>query len=159
MNFLGKCFLFFSISFGMVVHTTYANELTPKELNTKLFFAAKGGFLPAVKQLIEMGADVNSTQASNETPLHAAASTGRLNIVKLLKSKGAKDNPRTLTGWVPLHHAVRFGHVQVVNYLLTKGTPLYIRTNQGQTVFDLAKATKNQRMINLLEYWRKKPRK
>ncbi len=157
MNFFGKCFILLFLS--MLLNTSYANTLSPKELNTKLFYAAKGGFLATVKQLIGMGADVNSARASKETALHAAASTGKLNIVKLLRKEGAKPNPKTQTGWVPLHHAVRFGHVQVVNYLLSTGTPLYVRTHQRKTVFDLAKATKNKRMMNLLEQWRKKPRK
>lgn len=157
MTFFGKCFVILFL--GMILNSSYANKLSPKELNIKLFYASKGGFLPTVKQLIEMGADVNSAQASKETPLHAAASTGKLNILKLLRKEGAKPNPKTQTGWVPLHHAVRFGHVQVVNYLLSTGTPLYVRTHKRKTVFDLAKATKNQRMINVLEQWRKKPRK
>lgn len=157
MKFFGKCF--FILLLSMAFSASYANKLSPKELNVKLFYATKGGLLPSVKQLIEMGADVNSAQASNETPLHAAAAIGRLDIMKLLKKEGAKANPRTRTGWVPLHHAVRFGHVQVVNYLLSTGTSLYIRTHKRKTVFDLAKATKNKRMINLLEQWRKKPRK
>jgi ankyrin repeat protein len=106
-----------------------------------------------------MGADVNSAQSSKETPMHAAASTGKLNVVKLLRQKGAKTDPRTSAGWIPLHHAVRFGHVQVVNHILATGTPLYLRTNSGQNVFDLAKATKNQRMINLLETWKKRPKR
>ena len=128
------------------------------ELNTKLFYASKGGYLQSVKQLVEMGADVNSFQGSRETPQHAAASTGKLNVIQFLRQKGAKKSPRTTTGWIPLHHAVRFGHVQVVNYLLSTGSPLYLRTNSGQNVFDLAKATKNQRMINVLEAWKKRPR-
>ncbi|MEE9303826.1 MAG: ankyrin repeat domain-containing protein [Thiotrichaceae bacterium] len=133
--------------------------LSKGELNTKLFYASKGGYLQTVKQLIEMGADVDSTQSSKETSLHAAASTGKLDVVKYLRQKGAKQNPRTRTGWIPLHHAVRFGHVQIVNYLLSTGTPLYLRTNMGQNVFDLAKATKNQRMLNVLEGWKKRPKR
>jgi ankyrin repeat protein len=144
---------------GISLSVANANQLSPTQLNTKLFYACKGGFIQTAEQLIKSGANVNSTQASRETPLHAAASTGKLNIIKMLKRKGAKPNPRTRTGWVPLHHAVRFGHIHVVNYLLSSGVPLYIRTHQGKSVFDLAKATKNQRMINLLEQWKKRPRR
>ncbi len=152
------CLLSITLSFYSA--NTFANpQLSKQALNTKLFYAAKGGYEQTVKQLIEMGADVNSAQSSKETPMHAAASTGKLNVVKLLRQKGAKTDPRTSAGWIPLHHAVRFGHVQVVNHILATGTPLYLRTNSGQNVFDLAKATKNQRMINLLETWKKRPKR
>lgn len=139
---------------GILYGTSYADQFRQEQLNTSLFYASKAGPAYTVEELIEKGADVNSVQIDNETPLHAAAATGKINVIKVLKARGATSNPRTSSGWVPLHHAVRFGHEQVVSYLLSTGTSLYIQTFSHRTVFDLAEATKNQRMINVLEYWR-----
>lgn len=134
------------------------SEFTQHELNIKLFNAAKGGYTHTCEQLIDMGADVNYRNQTSEYPLHAAASTGQLAIIKLLKRMGAKDNPRTVNGWIPLHHAVRFGHVQIASYLLATGAPLYLRTADGKSVFDIAEATGDQHMINVLQGWKLSPR-
>ncbi|HEC05109.1 MAG TPA: ankyrin repeat domain-containing protein [Thiothrix sp.] len=149
---------FLAIVFYTLFSSGFAVEYSQEELNIKLFHASKGGYIATVKQLVEMGADVNSSTASKETALHAAASTGKLDVIKFLRQKGAKANPRTVTGWIPLHHATRFGHIDVVNYLIATGTPMYIRTQSGQNVFDLAKATKNEAMLNVLENWKRRPK-
>jgi hypothetical protein len=124
------------------------------DLSRSLFYAARGGYIDAARNLVEQGANVNYTNASNETPMHAAAATGKLGMIQFLMSKNAKLQPRTRQNWIPLHHAVRFGHVHVANYLLAHGSPLYLRTSSGQSVFDLAKVMNNQRMIHLLDSYR-----
>ncbi|MCK5726522.1 MAG: ankyrin repeat domain-containing protein [Thiotrichaceae bacterium] len=124
-------------------------------LDKSLFYAARGGNITAVKQLLARGANINSFTYDRETPLHAAASTGRIHVVKLLLRKGAIPNPKTRSAWIPLHHAVRFGHVATVNYLLSKGAPLYQKTGHGQTVFDITEVTKNKYMMHVLNGWRR----
>lgn len=125
------------------------------ELSEELFIAVHLGYLPVVVDLVQRGANVNHINAARETPMHGAAARGHLHIVQYLRSHRAHLNPRTVQNWLPLHHAVRFGHEHVASYLLAHGAPLYSRTRLGQTVFDIAKSTRNARMINLLERYRR----
>lgn len=126
--------------------------------NDSLFYAARAGLYSSVAHLINQGANVNYTNLSRETPMHAAASKGHLNVMQLLRSKGARHDVRTSGNWMPLHHAVRFGHVRAAQYLLHLGTPLYARTRDGKTVFDIAQATRNQAMIHFLDNFRRNRR-
>jgi ankyrin repeat protein len=128
---------------------------TPRELSEALFLAAHLGHMPSIVDLVQRGANVNYANANRETPMHAAAARGHLNVIQFLMSRRAHMNPRTVQNWIPLHHAVRFGHVPVVHYLLSRRAPIYSRTRGGQTVFDIAKSTRNQQMINLLERYRR----
>ncbi len=136
--------IFFTLSAG----PTHADN------SEKLFFAARAGTYESVHDLIGQGANVNYGNLSRETPMHAAASKGHLEVMRLLQANGARHDRQTSGKWMPLHHAVRFGHVQVAKYLLELGTPLYVRTQDGKTVFDIAQGTKDKVMLNFLEGWR-----
>ena len=87
--------------------------------------------------------------------MHAAASKGKVDILHYLYSKGARLNSQTINGWLPLHHAVRFGHVRAAQYLIQIGSPVYASTKDNITVFDIAYATRNGAMINLLRHYQR----
>jgi len=129
---------------------------TQRELSEALFIAAHLGHMPSVVDLVQRGANVNYANASRETAMHGAAARGHLQVIQYLKSRRGNINARTTENWIPLHHAVRFGHAHIANYLLAHGAPLYMRTRTGQTVFDIAQGTKDQRMMNLLERYRRR---
>ncbi|MCH2038713.1 MAG: ankyrin repeat domain-containing protein [Rickettsiales bacterium] len=85
-------------------------ELYIKKLGIKfvqdtgaLHFAAKHGKVPALKLMLEHGADVNARDSNRETPLHHAAKHGNLKAVDFLVTKGkAKVNLRDVQGRTPL---------------------------------------------------------
>lgn len=85
-------------------------ELYIKKLGIKfvqdtgaLHFAAKHGKIPALKMMLEYGADVNARDSNRETPLHHAAKFGNLKAVDFLITKGkAKVNLRDVQGRTPL---------------------------------------------------------
>ena len=124
-------------------------------LSEELFEAAHLGYMPIIVDLVERGANVNYLNAQRETPMHAAAARGHLHVMQYLQRQRAYLHPRTVENWIPLHHAVRFGHQNIVSYLLANGAPLYLRTRTGQTVFDIAKGTRNIPMLNLLERYKR----
>lgn len=119
-----------------------------------LFFAAQRDPLRNVVVLVREGADLNFKNMSGETPMHAAASAGRVDILHYLHRKGARHNLRTSNGWLPIHHAVRFGHVAAAQFLIGIGSPVHSSTGDNKTVFDMASATQNGRMINMLNQHR-----
>lgn len=143
----------------VIAATLSAEPALAEEDNEKLFVAARDGAYESVYQLIGQGANVNYGNLSRETPMHAAASKGHLEVMRLLEANGARHDRRTSGNWMPLHHAVRFGHIQAAHYLLTLGTPLYVRTKDGKTVFDIAAGAQDKKMLHFLEAWRRELKK
>ena len=139
----------------LALNPSLSSAENQRELSEALFLAAHLGHMPSVVDLVQRGANVNYMNGRRETPMHGAAAHGHLNVIQYLLARRANMNPRTVQDWIPLHHAVRFGHAHVVNYLLAHKAPLYARTRSKQTVFDIAKSTRDQRMINLLERHRR----
>ena len=74
-----------------------------------------------VKNLIDKGADVNSTSTSGDSPLMLAASRGFANIVKLLLERGANIHYRSQYGDTALFSALYSGKPETVKVLLEHG--------------------------------------
>lgn len=145
----------FLASLVFALMPSLSNADSQWELSKELFEAAHLGYMPIVVDLVNRGANVNFANGRRETAMHGAASRGHLQVIVYLRAHRANMNPRTVENWIPLHHAVRFGHAHVANYLLANGAPLFSRTRTGQTVFDIAEATGDVRMLNLLERYRR----
>jgi hypothetical protein len=129
---------------------------TKTELSKELLEAVSLGYMDIVVDLVKRGADINYQNAYLETPMHQAAARGHLKVMKYLVDHGARLSPITTANWTPLHHAVRFGHHDTANYLLENGVRLDINSSEG-TVFDIAKARDDDKMLDLLQ--RYKPQK
>ena len=130
-------------------------EYSKSELSVALFYAAHIGNMESVRDLVRRGANVNYLNNNRETPMHAAAGHGHLEVMQYLKTQRAYLHPRTVENWTPLHHAVRFGHRHIANFLLSNEASLDIVTRTGQTVFDIAKGTRDVQMLNLLQRYRR----
>ena len=133
---------------------------------TPLLRAAKALDAPAIKLLLEKGANLTLTNARGITPVMAAAGVGStdadtrgiyitedvqqrsIESLKLLLAAGAdinaKENQRGLT---PLHEAARWGWNDVVRFLVDHGADLQAKDNRGMTPVDsaLGKAGGNSR--------------
>lgn len=85
--------------------------------------AARGGNLPAVKLLVELGLEVNERKLANDGALEGAASKGHLDVVRWLVNNGASINHR-MEGdehSFALMRAIRNGHLDVVRLLVEHG--------------------------------------
>jgi len=112
---------------------------------TALGLAAHFGKEEAVKLLLEQGAeiDVKSQDGKlNNTALHAAIAGNHDHVVRLLLKQGADINARCegeyRRGFTPLHVAAYFGREAVIQWLLEAGADQTMKTEQGQTAYDLA---------------------
>jgi ankyrin repeat protein len=116
-----------------------------------LHYASANGQIPAIKLLLEYGADVDAQSTTGEgTPLLCATATeGHLEVVRLLLDHGADANARKKYGWTALHLAAKLGHLQFLEVLLRRGADPYAQTDAGETALQLS-SEKHMRIAQLL---------
>ncbi|MCY7317708.1 MAG: ankyrin repeat domain-containing protein, partial [Ramlibacter sp.] len=92
-----------------------ANTLDPKGLHG-LLLAVQEPSPRVVDVLLRWPkTQVESRNASDESPLMLAALRGHVDLAKKLIDRGADVNK---TGWTPLHYAATNGHLEIMNLLL-----------------------------------------
>ncbi len=121
---------------------------------TPLFMAARIANLPAVRALLDAGADPLLGTNTKTTPFAVAAGVGYpqdrdwyesekkdfLEIVKLLADRGADINAAGENGWTPLHGAAYKGLDDIARFLLAKGANIEAVDAFGQTPLVVAGA-------------------
>ncbi|PWN33927.1 uncharacterized protein FA14DRAFT_66560 [Meira miltonrushii] len=125
-----------------------------REGETALHKAAMAGKLPSLTFLISSGASANSVDGDGWTPLHNACSKGFLDIVKVLveNAGAAIDVKGGRGGWTPLMNAASNGHLPIVRYLTSKQkVDPFVRNNAGETAYDVAAATFEVFICEILE--------
>ena len=139
--------------FGYAINAPYENG------ETLLHIAVKGEFnddydLCSIKELIDLGADVNKQDNDGNTPLHLAV-------------KGECLEWRfELCGWTSEERVFRYYHknnddkytpsygdsdVYVINLLHSGGANIDIKNNDGKTPLDIALDNNNRAVVNLLK--------
>ena len=100
---------------------------------TRLWDAARHGYLSAIRWLLDHGADVKKVGTNTgSTPLHAAAYIGRCDAAVLLLDAGADVDARTYHSNTPLHHAAAAADNKLCNLLLSRGASLDARNENGR---------------------------
>ena len=92
-----------------------------------LHVAIKDRQLPALRMLLELGADVNS-RTKSRTPLHVAAFRDDPEYARILLSKGADLSIRDDHGQLPLHEAVTNGNYEVSKIIVHHGADVNTTT-------------------------------
>ncbi|KIW72508.1 hypothetical protein PV04_00693 [Phialophora macrospora] len=110
-----------------------ANRMGERPLHT----AAARNSLSAVQLLINQGTKTDCRDGEGKTPLHVAAEYGRSEILQYLLEIKGDMNLQDQRGMSPLHYAV-MGSQTVVGILLGAGADPFLRTNDGDTPYDLA---------------------
>ncbi|KAM0796396.1 ankyrin repeat-containing domain protein [Usnea florida] len=88
------------------------SETKEKHPCTSLHIAVKENAINLARQLIEMGADVNSEDWKDDTPLHIAATHGGSEMIDLLLENKAQVEGVDQNHYKPLHAAVTGKHPQ-----------------------------------------------
>ena len=101
--------------------------------NMDLLLAARNGRVKDVNDLIQGGADPNSTGKNGITPLHVAASRGKIPVIEALITNGANINMPDYDKATPLHHAAATNHAKTVTALLRLGANPNLKDLIGYT--------------------------
>ena len=134
---------------------------------TQLQIASIKGDAQRVRELINQGADVNTTDYAGWTPLHEvmihilciliqfiklfsinqAANRGLVSVARELLKNGAKVNVTGLDGVTPLHDASVNGHESMISLLLRYGANSSLKTSSHKTALDLAGSPEVVRLL------------
>jgi hypothetical protein len=94
-----------------------------EEVST-LWVAAKKGYAPVVRGLLERDADIDKACDDGATPLFIASQNGHVEVVRALLDQGADIDKAMDDGCTPLYIASQEGHVEVVRALLDQGADI-----------------------------------
>mmetsp|Transcript_126588 Transcript_126588/g.405227 ORF Transcript_126588/g.405227 Transcript_126588/m.405227 type:complete len:1035 (+) Transcript_126588:101-3205(+) len=100
--------------------------------------AARNGDLEKVRQCIQQGAPLGSTDTDGNTALHLGALAGRADVARYLLEQQADAEARNDSGACALHSAAQEGHVQVCQVLLEAGVAV-----------DMQETTRSRRPLHL----------
>jgi uncharacterized protein len=112
--------------------------LTPTELADISDAGEERVSMETAKAALELGADVNASSQSGETPLHGAAARGYVTIVRFLIEKGADVSAANKAGDTPLHSAAARGSTTVIQLLVDKNASVEAKNKKGQTPLAVA---------------------
>lgn len=116
-----------------------------------LIFAANNGHLALVKELVEIGADIEDRSNNWRTPLIWASLWGHNEVVKYLLDIGANVSAFDTEGMTALLSAVKNGHEQSVRYLLEYGANATAINFFNGTALSIAKNRADHKLVNLLK--------
>jgi len=100
-----------------------------------------------IELLVDKGADLESVDCRDETPLLNA---GFAELTLLLLEMGANPHKVDDQGYSALHGAVIRGQMSVVEVLLKLGVDTSVRNKSGQCALDLARDKGQEQVIELL---------
>ena len=118
--------------------------------STPFWRAAQSSDLPAMKLLMEHGADAKLANKAGETPLMAAAGIGwawnwsvrapypAVDAVKYCVELGNDLNAADNRGYTALHGAAFLGDNAMVNFLSSKGAKTDVKSKAGDSAADMA---------------------
>ncbi len=103
--------------------------------------------------LINQGADVNlaSNNPMQVAPLHSAVAVQNVKLAGRLLEKGADVNKPQTAGVNALHSAAHRGQTEMIKLLLQYGADPALKTADGKTALDFAKADGHEAAAALLE--------
>jgi ankyrin repeat protein len=102
-----------------------------------LALACTGLELPT-QLLLEKGADIETKNPNEGTPLILAAREKKKAVMQVLLGKGANINAASKFGNTPLIFAAKSGDESLVRMLLEKGAKVNRKNQEGKTAIDFA---------------------
>ncbi|MDD7886096.1 ankyrin repeat domain-containing protein [Flavivirga sp. 57AJ16] len=107
-----------------------------------------------VNILSNNGFDITTIQKNGNTLFHLAVDTGNIDLLKYVNTLGVDINIKNKDGLTALHVlTMKEKNLKALKYLLSIGANKDIKTNFGESVYDLAKENEllNKQNINFLK--------
>lgn len=119
------------------------------KLGQDLFLAIDHRDAAKVKSLLESGADPNSQNGLEFTPLYIAAASYQMDVMALLLGAGASVDAETTYG-TALTFAAATGNAAGANILISKGANVNVARTDGITVLMMAANSGNPELVKEL---------
>ncbi|CAM9138071.1 unnamed protein product [Ectocarpus fasciculatus] len=102
-----------------------------------LYYAAKANKMDTISDLVDLGADINTTRSGGNTNLHCTATRGAYGATEALLRTGANLEIRNNEGATALHRACSFSQSDTVQLLLRWGADETATNYDNLTAHDL----------------------
>jgi len=126
------------------------SALPTSELRKGIMDAAKAGNTSKVEQILSFGADVDSRDEENDTPLIVASRFGHEETVRVLLGKGADAGATNNSRADSVSAAAEGGYAKVLRLLVDAGTAVDARNVDGFTPLALASVRGHLDAVRLL---------
>lgn len=101
-----------------------------------------------VDDLLDKGANINTTTIDGVTALHQAVIDGKIETISFLLDRGADIDAQDNEGWTPLHAAVCCGSLPIVKLLCERGADLTYVNSDKELATDLAEDEEIKQYLN-----------
>ena len=108
------------------------------------------GDLTKIKRLLASGANINSKDFSNKTPLMYAAEDGAIDTIDFLIKSGANINDTDVRGDSALIIAVKNNNIKASELLIESGADLNIKNEDNKDAFEIAKDLGHKEIIDFI---------
>jgi len=120
------------------------------EQETLLHRAAGLNAVSIIEKLIDRGANVESRDKSERTPLHVACFNGARDVVLLLCALGCKVNTKDAYGYSPLYLSLKQHHFMITSDLLLFGADINFKRDTGMTILHECCFLSDMEMLSFL---------
>lgn len=127
----------------------HINDGEVEFLNSALHLACVGGNVDIIELLIEKGANINSKNKNDDTPLHLAAVSEKCqwSAIKLLIDAGANVDSINNSKVTPLHISAQRGRRDVSQLLLERGADVNLKNVEDKSALELCNDPDVRNMI------------
>jgi len=135
-------------------------EYNQAELNKQLLKAAEDGDFAKAKKCLDNGANIETRNKYNDTPLILASFCGYTDIIKLLIGAGAnieaKDNYETTSLiYACINRNIENRNIEILKLLIHAGANIETQNQMGLTAFDYASQKGHEDITDYLTEVRK----
>lgn len=137
---------------ALLANSADVNQLDPNG-DAPLIISAYKGHTQITQLLLEAGADLGVRDPGMKaTALHAAAYAGRTEDARLLIRHGIELNVQgPYNGYTALHDAIWQNNVETARVIVEAGADLSLKSHEGQTPLEMAKARGRREISQLIE--------
>ncbi|KAJ2969432.1 hypothetical protein NQ176_g8666 [Zarea fungicola] len=135
---------------NILVRQIEASDAQDGNYIASLFTVVRDGRESIVRQLLDLGVNVEGCSCFSITPLTEAAKNGHVNIVRLLLGRSAQAEGRAGDSISPLTAAIQSGHESIVRMLLDSGATVEVSNSCFAAVLPVAIQRGHESISSLL---------